>query len=347
MPSNSIKTQPDTSFNYRDAAEKALRGLKRDRDRQILSRRFGLGMAKYQTLEAIGQSFGITRERVRQIEKAALGKIKAAPSEPVVAAGRALTVAIEQNGGVVPLSLLAEQLGAADAASRSYIYFLAKLANGIEVIDENDHLHTGLVLSSKLDASQVKRLSGEFVDAIKKLASPATLGELIKQMGVKVSTQMLENVALMTKAAAQLDNQWGLAIWPHVNPKSIRDKTYVVMKKHNKPLHFSHIATKIQGVGSGRRSVTMQAVHNELIKDARFVLIGRGIYALAEWGYAPGTVADIIIDVLKSEAPLHRDEIVRRVLEKRQVKSTTIILNLQEKSLFDRSAKATYKLKDQ
>ncbi len=91
----------------------------------------------------------------------------------------------------------------------------------------------------------------------------------------------------------------------------------------------------------------MQAVHNELIKDARFVLIGRGIYALAEWGYTPGTVADIIIDVLRQEdGPLHKDEIVKRVLEKRQVRTTTIVLNLQEKDHFERVAKATYKLKD-
>jgi hypothetical protein len=41
---------------------------------------------------------------------------------------------------------------------------------------------------------------------------------------------------------------------------------------------------------------------------------------------------------------LHRDEIVRRVLKSRQVKETTILLNLQGKSQFKRVAKATYAL---
>lgn len=347
MPSVTTKNQINTNFDYREAAENALRGLKRDRDRQILSRRFGLGLSKRQTLESIGQSFGITRERVRQIEKAALGKIKNQPTQDVTSANQVLASALEQNGGVMPLNLLAAQLGAEDAASRSYIYFLATLAGDIEVIDEDDQLRPGLVLNSKLDKSQVKRLSRQLVDAIKKLGKPATIDQLVKETGVKTSRQMAEQVATLSKDAASLDGLWGLAAWPHVNPKSIRDKTYVVLKKHSQPLHFSHIADKIQDIGSGRRNVTVQAVHNELIKDPRFILIGRGIYALAEWGYTPGTVADIIIDVLRSEGPLHRDEIVRRVLEKRQVKTTTIILNLQEKKHFDRVAKATYKLKGQ
>ena len=146
---------------------------------------------------------------------------------------------------------------------------------------------------------------------------------------------------------ANQESQWGLVCWPEVNPKSIRDKTYLVLTKHGQPMHFSQISDHIKTSNFARRDVTVQAVHNELIKDPRFILIGRGIYALAEWGYTPGTVADIIIDVLREESPLHKDEIVKRVLKRRQVKTTTVILNLQEKDHFVRVAKATYKLKGQ
>lgn len=56
-------------------------------------------------------------------------------------------------------------------------------------------------------------------------------------------------------------------------------------------------------------------------------------------------MADTIADVLiKAKEPLHRDEIVKRVLENRQVKETTILLNLQSKPQFKRVAKATYTL---
>ena len=109
-------------------------------------------------------------------------------------------------------------------------------------------------------------------------------------------------------------------------------------------MHFTEIATAIKESDFKRRDVTTQAIHNELIKDGRFVLVGRGIYALAEWGYSQGTVADIIANILKKESPLHRDEIVKRVLKQRHVKPTTIILNLQGKDKFKRVAKATYAL---
>jgi DNA-directed RNA polymerase delta subunit len=108
-------------------------------------------------------------------------------------------------------------------------------------------------------------------------------------------------------------------------------------------MHFSKIAESIKDSSFKRKDVTTQAIHNELIKDSRFVLIGRGIYALNSWGFSRGTVADIITDVLKkSSEPLHRDEIVKRVLKSRQVKETTILLNLQSKDQFKRVAKATY-----
>ena len=111
------------------------------------------------------------------------------------------------------------------------------------------------------------------------------------------------------------------------------------------PKHFTEIAKLINQSGFSGKKANIQTVHNELIKDKRFVLIGRGIYALKEWGYDKGTVADVISKVLKKAGePLHRDEIVKRVLKSRQVKETTILLNLQGKPQFKRTAKATYTL---
>jgi DNA-directed RNA polymerase delta subunit len=130
-----------------------------------------------------------------------------------------------------------------------------------------------------------------------------------------------------------------------VNPKNIRDKIYVILHQRGTHMHFNDIAKAIKESDFKRKDVTTQAIHNELIKDPRFVLIGRGIYALKEWGYERGTVADIITQVLKEAGePLHRDEIVKRVLKTRYVKETTVLLNLQGKPQFKRTAKATYTL---
>ena len=161
------------------------------------------------------------------------------------------------------------------------------------------------------------------------------------------SPAQVRALASLSKQLASLKDVWGLTKWPTVNPKNIRDKIYVILVGNGKPLHFSEIAKAIKTSDFKRKNVTTQAIHNELIKDKRFVLIGRGIYALQEWGYSRGTVSEIIANVLKDAGePLHRDEIVRRVLKSRRVKETTILLNLQSKPEFKRVAKATYALTD-
>ncbi|MDO8265524.1 MAG: hypothetical protein Q7T41_01110 [Candidatus Saccharibacteria bacterium] len=152
-------------------------------------------------------------------------------------------------------------------------------------------------------------------------------------------------LASVSKNLATLNGRWGLIKWPTVNPKNIRDKIYVILHENGKQMHFGEIAEAIRESDFKRKDVTTQAIHNELIKDKRFILVGRGIYALKEWGFKQGTVADVITEVLKdADEPLHRDEIVKRVLKKRFVKETTILLNLQGKSQFKRTAKATYTL---
>jgi hypothetical protein len=134
--------------------------------------------------------------------------------------------------------------------------------------------------------------------------------------------------------------QWGLISWPNVNPRSIRDKSKYIMLRHGKPLHYAELTKKIGDMGI--KNVTKQSVHNELIKNTDFVLVGRGIYALIEWGYEPGVVDEVIVSVLTSAGgPMHKDQIIERVLEKRIVKASTVILNLQ-KPRFKRVGKAVY-----
>jgi DNA-directed RNA polymerase delta subunit len=227
-----------------------------------------------------------------------------------------------------------------------YVVFLSLLASGIELIDEDDDLRQAVSLAPIYSRPQVTQLLAEIAKTIKDHGKPITPAKLRAKLPSELDASTLEQLMRVSKKLAYFDGKWGLITWPEVNPKSIRDKTYLVLSRHGRPLHFSEIAKHVRGLGSSKRDVTIQAVHNELIKDPRFILIGRGIYALAEWGYTPGTVAEIIAGVLREEQPLHKDEIVRRVLMKRQVKTTTIILNLQEKEQFQRTAKATYKLKD-
>ena len=86
----------------------------------------------------------------------------------------------------------------------------------------------------------------------------------------------------------------------------------------------------------------MATTHNELIKDPRFVLIGRGLYALAEWGYAPGVVRDVIRDLIVAEGPLKKEEVVERVKKARFVKENTIAVNLNNPRYFKREKDGRY-----
>jgi DNA-directed RNA polymerase delta subunit len=343
--STTTSTSVSTAYNYKAAVDSILNELRRDRDRQIIARRFGFGLSKRQTLEKIGGDFNITRERVRQIEKAAIIKLRSSENRQIVEADQIILEILREAGGIALIAQVANVLGIPER-DIPYVIFLSLLVPGAELIDEDDHLRTAVGTVPQFTEKEITILIKEVTSIITEIGHPTTLAVIKAKLAIQMPSDALEQVMLISKKLAFFDGKWGLVSWPEVNPKSIRDKTYLVLARHGKPLHFSDIAIHIRGLGSAKRDVTVQAVHNELIKDKRFVLIGRGIYALAEWGYTPGTVAEIIAGVLRQQAPLHKDEIVKRVLEKRQVKTTTIILNLQEKAQFQRVAKATYALKE-
>lgn len=340
-------TQATTTseVNFAPIAEAILGALRNERDRQIVAQRYGLGLPKRRTLEHIGNNFGITRERVRQIEKSATTRLKQNPTPELERVNAILKEHLAALGQVALIEEVAELIGAKTSAEQAYINFLATLAPSVELIEDSDHFHPSLSVLPEYDKKTVMELANRLVAHLKAASRPVPIDTLHKKVAADTPKPTLRQIARVSKLLADLDDQWGLAHWPEVNPRSIRDKTYLVLNKHGQPLHFTDIASRIGEMGSRKRDVTVQAVHNELIKDPRFVLVGRGIYALSEWGYTPGTVADIIAEVLKEESPLHKDEIVRRVLKKRHVKITTIVLNLQEKDQFVRVAKATYALK--
>jgi DNA-binding CsgD family transcriptional regulator len=323
--------------------------IDQDREREIITRRFGI-YDRRETLEQIGELLGITRERVRQLEKSILGKLKQAIVDNKITLVPALEKQFIRH--LAELNRIARVQDLADHLlqkptthiERSRVAFVAELSNHLVVINENDHFHQSVAIREYGDEKAFAKQISEIVDIIKKSGSPLTIEQLHNQLSYEHPNHV-RALANVSKHLASLKDSWGLVKWPTVNPKNIRDKIYVILSDTNKPMHFSEIADAIKDSSFKRKNVTTQAIHNELIKDPRFVLIGRGIYALSSWGFNKGTVAEIIADVLtKSPEPLHRDEIVKRVLKSRQVKETTILLNLQSKSQFKRVAKATYAL---
>lgn len=328
-----------------------LTSIEREREREIVARRFGLFDRK-ETLEQIGELLGITRERVRQLEKSVIARLKATAEQGqlphVQNVEAALLEQLHDMGEAARVSDLSSRLTAENTRTdQSRIAFLAELCPSLVVIEDNDHYYHSVGTRAAHDEKAMKANITKIVDAIKKMGEPALIADVAKTTGIE-PVEQARALASISKDLATLNNRWGLVKWPMVNPKNIRDKIYVILKEHGKHMHFNEIADTIKQSDFKRKDVTTQAIHNELIKDKRFVLIGRGIYALKEWGYKKGTVADIISEVLREAGePLHRDEIVKRVLKSRFVKETTILLNLQGKTQFKRVAKATYTLSEE
>jgi hypothetical protein len=321
--------------------------IEREREREIIARRFGL-FDRRETLEQIGELLGITRERVRQLEKAVVTRLKASAERdlPNIKEIEAmLSSHLAAMGKVARISDLSQRLSSANSKTdQAQVAFLANLSPGIAVIDDNDHFFHSVGLASEHTEKNIRDRVNKIIEAITEIGEPAPIKAVAEKTG-NSDVKHTEALASISKNVANLNGRWGLIKWPMVNPKNIRDKIYVILHENKKPMHFNEIAEAIKGSTLKRKDVTTQAIHNELIKDGRFVLIGRGIYALKEWGFKKGTVSDVIAEVLRKEAgPLHRDEIVRRVLKSRHVKETTILLNLQSKPQFKRVAKATYTL---
>ena len=333
----------------KNAISGSLNIIEQDREREIISRRFGLN-GNRETLEQIGEMLSITRERVRQLEKAILIHLQISAEEnqiPELAAAEKILVRnLTEMGRIAKLGLLADKVygRTTTASERAGIGFIATFAKSLTVIEENDSYNAAVGIAEYGDAMAIKKRVDEIVDIIKKNKEPMSLDQLDNVLNYE-HPDHIRAIASISKLLATLNGLWGLAKWPVVNPRNIRDKIFVILESHKEPMHFSDIAQEIKESNFKRKNVTIQAIHNELIKDPRFVLIGRGIYALSSWGYKKGTISEIITSILeKAGGPLTREEIVKQVLKTRKVKETTILLNLQNKKLFKKIDKNSYTL---
>jgi DNA-directed RNA polymerase delta subunit len=122
----------------------------------------------------------------------------------------------------------------------------------------------------------------------------------------------------------------------------MRDYAFLVIRKHGSPIHFREVAKQITQVFKKKAHVA--TTHNELIKDPRFVLVGRGLYALKEWGYMSGVVRDVIKKIIEKNGPLTKDEIIEKVLKERYVKDNTIMVNLQNQKHFKKDREGKYSI---
>ncbi len=322
-----------------------------DRARDIIERRYGLvgDQGDGMTLEAIGEIYGITRERVRQIENFAIESIrKSKEYEKALATFNTLEDYLVKHGGLAKEETILDDLST-DAKSRNQISFLLAVCESFVRLKEDDDFHhrwTVNVEESNYIHEALQNLHKELEledlinesDFLNKFSEHLELNSLDRA----TDHNLKKWLGISKHVGANPLGEWGLATSPSVRTRGIRDYAYLVLRKHGEPLHFADVADQIEEMFD--KSAHVATCHNELIKDDRFVLVGRGLYALSEWGYTNGVVRDVIKDVLKKAGPLSKSDIMERVLKQRQVKENTIYVNLQNPKYFHKTKEGKYQL---
>ena len=330
------------TIDYQKVCDGLFQGLN-PRKKKILERRFGLATDGPLTLQAIGDEIGITRERVRQIENDTFEWLRESQKAKLEKPFRYFLDYFEGQGGLKEETRLLEDLGR--DRFQGYVLLLLALGENFYKFKETDDFYSFWTVRPDY-FQQAREVVDNIIQEFEKTKSPLEIKEIGNRITYNLSSPAVASYVEISKSVFQSPfGLYGLSEWPEVNPRGLKDKAYLVLKTKNDPLHFTQIAELIGKLPMVSKRVLPESVHNELIRNNRFVLVGRGIYALTEWGYEPGTVKEIIANVLrKSKKSLSKKEIVKKVLEQRQVKENTILLNLQDEKLFEKDEKAKYSL---
>ncbi len=328
-----------TSFKAKEITKKLLKALP-ERSADVLARRYGLGKSvKRETLESVGRSYSITRERVRQIETGALAAVRKSDAYlDNVAVFTEITGVIKDLGSVVSEDVLLNELSN-NESMQNHIHFLLVIGDQFTKLRES----TNFVHRWYEDKVLAERVHDAIDGIYKKIAKDELLAErdmidrLLTELGDVDDSYRNDNTALqwlnLSKRLARNQlGDWGRAGSPGINMRGIRDMAWLVLRKHGSPMHYGEVADAIsETFGRKAHSATC---HNELIKDQRFVLVGRGLYALAEWGYTNGLVKDVLKDILTKNGPLTKADLMEMIKRERYVKTNTIMINLQDAESF-------------
>jgi hypothetical protein len=337
------------NFKPKQATKTLIEALS-PRSRDVMTKRYGLGKsAEPMTLDAIGKTYGITRERVRQIENHALAVIRKSKQyteeKPVF---DEIEKVIHSLGGIVTEQDLLDYIST-DSSVQSHINFLLVAGHPFNKIKEDDDFKHRWFIDSAL--------SEKVHEALKKLYATLKSEDLLSEPDIiKSFLGQLEDVSekyrndeiakrwlsLSKKIGKNTLGEWGKTESSNISTKGMRDYAYLIIRRHGSPIHFREVVKIITEVFKIKAHVA--TCHNELIKDPRFVLVGRGLYALSEWGYMSGVVKEVIKKILEKNGPLTKAEVIQKVLKERYVKENTIVINLQNPKYFKKNKDGKYEI---
>lgn len=325
-----------------------------ERSGTITRERFGVIDGVEKTLEEIGKAHGITRERVRQIVDVIMKRINEIMAhEKGHALVNRIVEGVKQHGGIMSIDdVLAEQ-GKDNRSEQKALSALLPSFPGCKIYKENAK-HKSIITTGDFSLAQWEEMTAMVVGLLNEAAEVQSVEDLyalyVKKSGATdLAKEVFESLlAPSMEIEKNAFGRYGLSHWSMVRPRGTRERAHLILQVMKKPLHFREIARLIDehGLYKAGKKTHPQTVHNELIKDTRFVLVGRGTYALSDWGFRPGTVREVLASILKdNEQPMSREELLKSVMKVRQVKRSTVIINLN--SFFTKVGKNIYSLSDE
>ncbi len=319
------------------------------RARDVIIGRFGLDeTSERKTLEAIGNTYGITRERVRQIENFAIASLKKSDSFlKSTSVFEEIKKTLENLGGIMSEEDFLEYLSTDKVVQNHITLYLVLSDEFTKHKEDNNFKHRWSV-----DNSIAKEVHAALHDVHGSVSDNDLIPEkeILERFldRVKVENSMKNEetakrwLGISKVLGKNTLGDWGVASSPNISARGIRDYSFLVIRRHGSPMHFTEVAKKISETFGKKAHVA--TCHNELIKDDRFVLVGRGLYVLSEWGYTGGVVKDVIRHVLEKNGPLTKQEIVEKVMKERYVKENTILVNLQNAKYFKKDKDGKYRV---
>jgi hypothetical protein len=352
--------------NLRKKFEDLLKTLP-ERNREILKKRFGLDKEEAKTLEEIGKEYKVTRERIRQIVNSSLNSLKKINIEEIFKDFyQEAEKILKEHGGYLEeenfINKILEKKEFKDFTSNEVVFLLV-LNKNFKLEKENLEYNSFFFLPS-LSKNDVLNKIKKLEQIFKAEKKPLNLDEIFILAKNKIDKNILRKEILALSAISKkiLMNpfgEFGLRNWPEINPVGSNDRAYILLNHLNRPVHFKELAKILEEYKNfpfppklesrfWQKNVCVQTVHNELIKDKRFVLVGRGIYALEKWGYQKNNIKEIIKNILFfAQKPLDVDTIINEVKKRKIAKDRTILLNLSDKKYFKKFPNNTYFLTEE
>ncbi len=314
-----------------------------DREFDILCHRFGLKRDKKKTLKEAGELFGITRERIRQIEEKALRKTNSDLLMGIIAM---LDEILIYSGGMASLAQLKEK------NSKQY-WQDYRTVGFIDLLIETEHLPVygggQYIIHSILDGDYVEEFIDYILGYIESQGRPVSFSKFKNHALEKMSDAFKEDLArlditpeaflesiLEVKKNIGTDpmGKIGLSKWPEVNPETHIEWAIVALHSIDQPAHWKEILRKVEAI-SGER-FKEKTFYNIFSPNDEFLLFdsGNGVYGLDEWKdrfdeKTNQTIAELAYLTVKEKGPLPLDEIHNYILEEKDCSRNSVLIYLE------------------